>query len=142
MIEQIQNNPIYLWIVFIIACVGLVDKLLGSKLVAWIRKKIVEARQRRYSIIIDSVKEVKQDVKTLQTLVEENRVKELRYNITAFENAILNGKQMSLRSYDSIMEQINEWEVTYADRHNGQIKDTIAFIRAKEKELKNQKSKK
>ena len=75
--------------------------------------------------------------------MEDNRVKEIRYQILEFEkDLIINYDAINLYYFNNIEAIIKEYETTYADKHNGEIKESIDFIRKKKAEKKEEELKK
>lgn len=114
----------------VIGIITILQKFTSLKIWKWIHNKIEKEREKKLKPITDKIDK-------LANLIEDNRVKELRYQILDFENALINGKKINnLEYFNNIEELIHEYEDTYGDRHNGEIKQSISFIREREQELK------
>lgn len=113
--------------------ITLLEKTTSLKIWSLLKKWMKKWRDKKYEGITSAVKDVSDVVVGIRDEMEENRVKDIKYNLTCAEARILNGEKLSLRQYDIYDELIYEYEEKYKDRHNGEIKDTIAFLREQEK---------
>ena len=120
----------------VVGLIGILEKFTSLKLWTWIKKKIEKNRIEKFKPITDKIDK-------LTNIVEDNRVKEIRYQILEFEkDLIINYDAINLYYFNNIEAIIKEYETTYADKHNGEIKESIDFIRKKKAEKKEEELKK
>lgn len=115
----------------IIGIIGILQKFTSLKIWTWIKEKRRKAQEEK-------LKPIMTKLDTLTDLIEINRVKEIRFEILNFENSLIRNPNVfyNERYFANINDLINEYEQKYKDKHNGEIQETIEFIRKKEEEKK------
>lgn len=128
----------------IIGIITILEKVSSIKLWSWLGKLAQKHREKQLEPLTKAVSELSSNVNTkfdatqnrideLFDLIDNNRVAELKFNILDFQNAIMNGKKVTLDQFGLIKELIYEYNEKYHDRHNGELNDAVEFILEQEK---------
>ena len=114
----------------VIGIITILEKFTSLKIWTWLKKKKQENLEKKFKPITDKID-------SLTDLVEVNRVKEIKYQILDFEHALLmDYDDFNLAYFNNIESIIDEYEQKYKDKHNGEIKSSIQFIRKAKKAKK------
>lgn len=128
----------------VIGIISILEKVSSIKLWSWLKKLITKRREKRLEPLTKAISNlsdginskidnIQSSVHELFTLVEDNRVATIKFEILDFKEALMTGKHCSLDQFELMDELIYEYDETYRDKHNGELKDAISFIREQEK---------
>lgn len=87
--------------------------------------------------IADTINEISKNLKELQEGFLEEKIDRMRWKILDFANAIHNGRVSYLEQFNNVLKTYDEYEKILEERGltNGQVEESISFIREKYQEL-------
>ena len=124
--EILAGLTVWQWAAIIVGVATVLENVSKLKVWSWllgsVGKKLNGPLEVKVDALTKSVAEVRAEV-------EDNGYKATREKILDFAGALMNGKEHSKDQFVHILEVITEYETKFASKHNGEMKQTIAFIR-------------
>lgn len=123
----------------IVAGSALLEKFTKLKFWSWLSSKVGKALngniESSLNSIKDSIASCNSDIKECTKQIELNEFNRIKFEICDFASSLLNGKHSTLEQFRLIQNLIDEYETTYQNSHNGELKQSIEYIHQKRDEL-------
>ena len=123
----------------IVAGSALLEKFTKLKFWSWLGTKIGKALNGETEASLNQIKEAiascDKELKECNKKIYMNEFNRIRFEISDFAAALLNGKRVTLEQFKLVQKLIDEYETTYQETHNGELKKSIEYINKKRDEL-------